>query len=124
MSGRPVSHRANAPNLSHCACVSENIVQRLLILHCSSVFSCPYNHNILFSVLFRFSVTFKIAFIIEFLVRRPDFCPLPPKLIHEGESHDNLKLHVASGAAIFRLLLRRRVAFLHRIATCRPLFKP
>jgi len=25
---------------------------------------------------------------------------------------------------IFTLLLRRRVAFLHRIATCRPLFKP
>ena len=33
-------------------------------------------------------------------------------------------LHVASGAAIFTLLLRRRVAFLHRAATCRPLFKP
>jgi len=33
-------------------------------------------------------------------------------------------VHVASGAAIFTLLLRRRVAFLHRIATCRPLFKP
>jgi hypothetical protein len=28
------------------------------------------------------------------------------------------------GAAIFTLLLRRRVAFLHRIATCGPLFKP
>jgi hypothetical protein len=33
-------------------------------------------------------------------------------------------VHVASGAAIFTLLLRRRVAFLHRTATCRPLFKP
>jgi hypothetical protein len=33
-------------------------------------------------------------------------------------------VHVASGAAIFTLLLRRRVAFLHRVATCRPLFKP
>ena len=32
--------------------------------------------------------------------------------------------HVASGAAIFTLLLRRRVAFLHRTATCRPLYKP
>jgi len=32
-------------------------------------------------------------------------------------------VHVASGAAIFTLLLRRRVAFLHRTATCRPLFK-
>ena len=33
-------------------------------------------------------------------------------------------VHVASGASIFTLLLRRRVAFLHRTATCRPLFKP
>jgi len=33
-------------------------------------------------------------------------------------------VHVASGAAKFTLLLRRRVAFLHRTATCRPLFKP
>ena len=32
--------------------------------------------------------------------------------------------HVTSGAAIFTLLLRRRVAFLHRAANCRPLFKP
>jgi len=30
---------------------------------------------------------------------------------------------VTSGAASFTLLLRRRVAFLHRTATCRPLFK-
>ena len=29
-----------------------------------------------------------------------------------------------TGPAIFTLLLRRRVAFLHRTATCRPLFKP
>jgi len=42
----------------------------------------------------------------------------------EGESRENLKLHVASGAVIFTLLLRRSVAFLHRTATCRPLFKP
>ena len=33
-------------------------------------------------------------------------------------------VHVASGAAIITLLLRRSVAFLHRTATCRPLFKP
>jgi len=33
-------------------------------------------------------------------------------------------VHVASGAAIFTLLLCRRVAFLHRTAICRPLFKP
>ena len=33
-------------------------------------------------------------------------------------------VHVASGAAIITLLLRRRVAFLHRTATCRPLLKP
>jgi len=32
-------------------------------------------------------------------------------------------VHVASGAAIFTPLLRRRVALLHRTATCRPLFK-
>ena len=31
---------------------------------------------------------------------------------------------VASGAAIFTLLLRRCVAFLYRTATCRPFFKP
>ena len=33
-------------------------------------------------------------------------------------------VHVASRAAIFTLLLRRHVAFLHHTATCRPLFKP
>jgi len=33
-------------------------------------------------------------------------------------------VHISSGAAIFTLLLRRRVAFLYRTATCRPLFKP
>ena len=33
-------------------------------------------------------------------------------------------MHVASEAAIFTLLLRRRVAFLHRTASCQPLFKP
>jgi len=33
-------------------------------------------------------------------------------------------VRIASGAVIFTLLLRRRVAFLHRTATCRPLFKP
>ena len=33
-------------------------------------------------------------------------------------------VHVASGVAIFKLLLRRRVAFLHRTATWPPLFKP
>jgi len=32
-------------------------------------------------------------------------------------------VHVASGAAIFTLLLRRRVAFLCRTTPCRPLFK-
>ena len=32
-------------------------------------------------------------------------------------------VHVARGAAIFTLLLRRRAAFMHRITTCRPLFK-
>ena len=33
-------------------------------------------------------------------------------------------VHVASGAAIFTLLLRRRVVFLRRTAIGRPLFKP
>ena len=33
-------------------------------------------------------------------------------------------VHVARGAAVFTLLLRRRVAFPHRTATCRQLFKP
>ena len=33
-------------------------------------------------------------------------------------------VHVTSGAAIFTLLLRRRIVFLCRTATCRPLFKP
>jgi hypothetical protein len=33
-------------------------------------------------------------------------------------------VHVASGATIFTLLLRRHVEFLHRSVTCRPLFKP
>jgi len=33
-------------------------------------------------------------------------------------------VHVASGAAIFTLLLRRRIAFLHCTSTCRLLFKP
>ena len=32
--------------------------------------------------------------------------------------------HFASGDTTFTLLLRRRVAFLHHTATCRPLFKP
>ena len=40
------------------------------------------------------------------------------------DSHENLKLHVTIEAAIFTLLLLRRVAFPHRTATCRPLFKP
>jgi hypothetical protein len=33
-------------------------------------------------------------------------------------------VHVASGAAVFTLLLRRHVSFLHRTVTCRQLFKP
>jgi len=39
------------------------------------------------------------------------------------ESNENLNVRVANGAVIFTLLLRRRVAFLHRTATCRPIFK-
>ena len=57
---------------------------------------------------------------------RKQICKLQCQLIctYEGELHENLKLHVASGAASFTPLLRRRVAFLHRTATYRPLFKP
>jgi len=43
---------------------------------------------------------------------------------YEGESHENLKLHDANGAAIFTLLLCCPVAFLQCTAICRPLFKP
>jgi len=39
------------------------------------------------------------------------------------ESYSSL-VHVASLATIFTLLMLRRVAFLHRTATCRPFFKP
>jgi len=51
-----------------------------------------------------------------------DFTPslLKKRMI---ESYSSL-VRVASGAAIFTLLLRSRVTFLHRTATCRPLFKP
>ena len=42
---------------------------------------------------------------------------------HMIEHYPSL-VHVASGVVIFTLLLRRRVASLHRTATCRPLFKP
>ena len=38
--------------------------------------------------------------------------------------HCSSLVHVASGAAIFILQLRRHVAFLHRTATHRQLFKP
>jgi hypothetical protein len=38
--------------------------------------------------------------------------------------HCSSSVHVASGAAVFTLLLRRRVAFVHCTATCRQLFKP
>jgi len=33
-------------------------------------------------------------------------------------------VHDACGAAVFTLLLRCHLAFLHHTATCRPLFKP
>jgi len=46
---------------------------------------------------------------------------LHKKRMREGCS---LLVHVASGAAIFTLLLRHHVVFLYRTATCRPLFKP
>ena len=55
---------------------------------------------------------------------KPTPLPSTPFRMYEGESYENLKLHIASGAAIFTLLLHRLVTFLHPTATCRPLFKP
>jgi hypothetical protein len=49
---------------------------------------------------------------------------IPSLLKKRMTEHSSSLEHVASGAAIFTLLLRRRVAFLHRTATCRPLLKP
>jgi len=48
----------------------------------------------------------------------------PSLLKKHMTEHCSSLVYVASGAAIFTLLLRRRVAFLHCNATCRPLFKP
>jgi hypothetical protein len=48
------------------------------------------------------------------------FTPLKKRMTERCSS----LVHVASGTATFTLLLRRRVAFLHRTATCRPLFEP
>jgi len=48
----------------------------------------------------------------------------PSLLKKRTTEHCSFLMHVASEAAIFTLLLRRRVAFLHRTATCRPLSKP
>ena len=48
----------------------------------------------------------------------------PSLLKKRMTEHCSSLVHVASEAAIFTLLLRRCVAFLHRTATCRPLFKP
>ena len=47
-----------------------------------------------------------------------------PSLLKKGWQRCSSVVHVASGAAKFTLLIRRHVAFPHRIATCRPLFKP
>jgi len=47
----------------------------------------------------------------------------PSLLKRRMKEHCSSLVHDASGAAIFTLLLRRRVAFLQRTATCRPLFK-
>jgi len=57
-------------------------------------------------------------------IRRWIYMGFTPSLLKNGwQNAVLLWLHVASGAAIFTLLLRHRVAFLHRTATCRPLFK-
>ena len=48
----------------------------------------------------------------------------PSLLKKRTKKRSSSLVHVASAAAIFTLLLRRQVAFLHRTSTCRPLFKP
>jgi len=48
----------------------------------------------------------------------------PPPLKKRMTERCSSLVHVARGVAIFTLLLRRRVAFLHRTATCQPLFNP
>jgi len=48
----------------------------------------------------------------------------PSVLKNQMTERSSSLVHVASGAANFTLLLRRHVVFLHRTATCRPLFKP
>ena len=50
-------------------------------------------------------------------------CFTPSALKKRITERSSSLVHVASGATIFTLLLRRRVAFLHCTATCRPLFK-
>jgi len=47
----------------------------------------------------------------------------PSLLKNRMTEHCSSLVHVTSGAVIFTLLLRRRVAFLHLTTTCRPLFK-
>ena len=48
-----------------------------------------------------------------------------PSLLKETDNRTLFFLfHGASGAATYTILLRRRVAFLHRTAICRSLFKP
>jgi len=48
----------------------------------------------------------------------------PSLLKNQMTEHCSSLVHVASGAAIFTLLLCCHVPFLHCTATCRPLFKP
>ena len=59
------------------------------------------------------------------LIRRWISMGSTPSLLKKWMTECSSSLvHVASGAVIFTLLLRRRVAFLHRTANCRPFFKP
>ena len=58
-------------------------------------------------------------------IRRWISMGITPSLLKKGMTDLCSSLvHVARWAAIFTLLLRRHVTFLHRTATCRSLFKP
>ena len=59
----------------------------------------------------------------QYLIRHCELSTRPILFKRVSETK-TLNMHVAGGAAIFTLLLRRNVAFLHRTAICRPLFKP
>jgi len=90
--------------------------------------SCISNFYRIFKVLKSPSCMYIYIYTLTYIhIYPPSSCMLHVRTIssiYEGELHENLKLHVASGAAIFTLLLHRRVSFPHLTATCRTLFKP